>query len=95
MNESKLVVIREYDSINDAEWDKSILEGEGVYSMIRNEIMSAIYPTGVMPAQLVVRSKDRAKAAKGPRSGESPRKTPLPRGHSTSTDKGSADSRRV
>ena len=30
--------------------------------MIRNEIMSAIYPTGVMPAQLVVRSKDRAKA---------------------------------
>ena len=62
MNESKLVVIREYDSINDAEWDKSILEGEGVYSMIRNEIMSAIYPTGAMPAQLVVRSKDRAKA---------------------------------
>ena len=55
MNESKLVVIREYDSINDAEWDKSILEGEGVYSMIRNEIMSAIYPTGVMPAQLRVR----------------------------------------
>ena len=62
MNESNLVVIREYDSINDAEWDKSILEGEGVYSMIRNEIMSAIYPTGAMPAQLVVRSKDRAKA---------------------------------
>jgi hypothetical protein len=30
--------------------------------MIRNEIMSAIYPTGVMPAQLVVRSKDKSKA---------------------------------
>ena len=62
MNESKLVVIREYDSINDAEWNKSILEGEGIYAMIRNEIMSAVYPTGVMPAQLVVRSQDRANA---------------------------------
>ena len=62
MNENNLVVIREYDSINDAEWNKSILEGEGIYAMIRNEIMSAVYPTGVMPAQLVVRSQDRAKA---------------------------------
>lgn len=62
MNENNLVVIREYDSINDAEWDRSILEGEGIYAMIRNEIMSAVYPTGVMPAQLVVRSQDRAKA---------------------------------
>ena len=62
MNESKLVVIREYDSINDAEWNKSILEGEGIYAMIRNEIMSAVYPTGVMPAQLVVRSQDKTKA---------------------------------
>ena len=62
MNESNLVVIREYDSINDAEWDKSILEGEGIYAMIRNELMSAIYPTGIMPAQLAVRSKDKARA---------------------------------
>ena len=62
MNESNLVVIREYDSINDAEWDKSILEGEGIYAMIRNEIMSAIYPTGIMTAQLAVRSKDKARA---------------------------------
>ena len=62
MNENNLVVIREYDSINDAEWNKSILEGEGIFAMIRNEIMSAVYPTGVMPAQLVVRSQDRAKA---------------------------------
>lgn len=62
MNENNLVVIREYDSINDAEWDRSILEGEGIYAMIRNEIMSAVYPTGIMPAQLVVRSRDKAKA---------------------------------
>ena len=62
MNENNLVVIREYDSINDAEWNKSILEGEGIYAMIRNEIMSAVYPTGVMPTQLVVRSQDKTKA---------------------------------
>ena len=62
MNENNLVVIREYDSINDAEWNKSILEGEGIYAMICNEIMSAVYPTGVMPAQLVVRSQDKTKA---------------------------------
>lgn len=62
MNENNLVVLREYDSVNDAEWDRSILEGEGIYAMIRNEIMSALYPTGVMPAQLVVRYEDRVKA---------------------------------
>lgn len=62
MDEKNLVVLREYDSVNDAEWDRSILEGEGIYAMIRNEIMSAIYPTGVVPAQLIVRSEDKAKA---------------------------------
>jgi hypothetical protein len=62
MNEKNLVVLREYDSVNDAEWDRSILEGEGLYAMIRNEMMSAIYPTGVVPAQLIVRYEDRAKA---------------------------------
>ena len=62
MNEKNLIVLREYDSVNDAEWDRSILEGEGLYAMIRNEMMSAIYPTGVVPAQLIVRYEDRAKA---------------------------------
>lgn len=62
MDERNLVVLREYNSVNDAEWDRSILEGAGIYAMIRNEIMSALYPTGVMPAQLVVRSEDRKKA---------------------------------
>lgn len=62
MNEKKLVVIREYDSINDAEWDKSILDSEGIWATIRNEIMSALYPTGIMPASLVVYSTDKARA---------------------------------
>ena len=62
MNERNLIVLREYDSINDAEWDKSLLDGAGIYAMIRNELMSAVYPTGVMPAQLVVRAEDRTHA---------------------------------
>lgn len=62
MSEKNLIVIREYDSINDAEWDKSILEGEGIWATIQNEIMSALYPTGVMPAQLVIQAKDKQRA---------------------------------
>jgi hypothetical protein len=62
MNEEKMVVVRVYDSVNEAEWDKSILDNAGVWSMIRNEIMSTLYPTGVMPAELVVRTRDKAHA---------------------------------
>ena len=62
MSENGMVVIREYDSINDAEWNKSLLEGAGIWATIRNEIMSALYPTGVMPAQLVVKSDDLSRA---------------------------------
>ena len=62
MTEKGFVVIKEYDSINDAEWDKSILEGEGIWASIRNEIMSALYPIGIMPAQLIVRTEDKSRA---------------------------------
>lgn len=62
MDESNLIVIKEYDSINEAEWDKSLLDGAGIYAMIRNEYMSALYPMGVMPAQLVVRAEDKKRA---------------------------------
>ena len=62
MNEENLIVLKEYDSVNNAEWERSLLEGEGIWAMVRNEIMSSIYPIGVMPAQLVVRKCDRAKA---------------------------------
>lgn len=55
-------MVRVYDSVNEAEWDKSILDSAGIWAMIRNEIMSALYPTGIMPAELVVRSEDRARA---------------------------------
>lgn len=62
MNDENLIVLRVYDSVNEAEWDRSLLEGEGIWSMIRNEIMSALYPTGIIPAQLIVRSEDKARA---------------------------------
>lgn len=62
MDESNLIVIKEYDSINEAEWDKSLLDGVGIYAMIRNEYMSTLYPVGVMPAQLVVRAEDKKRA---------------------------------
>ena len=62
MKEENLIVVRNYDSVNEAQWDKSILDSAGIWSMIRNEIMSALYPTGIMPAQLVVRSEDKARA---------------------------------
>ncbi len=62
MNDENLIVIREYDSVNDAEWDRSLLEGAGIYAMIRNEIMSAVYPVGFAPAQLVIRNEDMMRA---------------------------------
>ncbi|MBO5216564.1 MAG: DUF2007 domain-containing protein [Alistipes sp.] len=62
MREENLIVLREYDSINDAEWDRSILEGAGIYATIRNELMSNIYPVGFAPAQLIVESSDLTRA---------------------------------
>ena len=58
MDENNLIVLKEYDSVNNAEWERSLLEGAGIWAMVRNEIMSAVYVAGVMPAQLVVREVD-------------------------------------
>ena len=62
-NNEELVVIREYDSITRAETAKSLLESECIFATIRNEYMSAIYPVGTMPAQIVVREEDAEWAA--------------------------------
>jgi hypothetical protein len=62
MKEDNLTILREYDSINEAEWDKSILEGAGIYATIQNELMSNIYPIGFAPAQLVVKSNEAQRA---------------------------------
>lgn len=63
MKNNLLTVIREYNSVTEAEMAKSILDGAGIPASIRNEYMSAIYPIGTMPAQVVVREEDAAQAS--------------------------------
>ena len=52
MQDDTLVVLAEDNTITEAEIAKSM----------RNEYMSAIYPIGTMPAQIVVREEDYEKA---------------------------------
>lgn len=62
MQDDTLVVLAEYNTITEAEIAKSMLDSAGIWSTIRNEYMSAIYPVGTMPAQIVVREEDAEKA---------------------------------
>ena len=52
MQDETMVVLAEYNTITEAEIAKSMLDSAGIWSMIRNEYMSAIYPIGTMPAAL-------------------------------------------
>ena len=45
MQDDTLVVLAEYNTITEAEITKSMLDSAGIWSMIRNEYMSAIYPS--------------------------------------------------
>ncbi|MDE5708233.1 MAG: DUF2007 domain-containing protein [Alistipes sp.] len=56
MENETLVVVAEYNSETEAEIARTLLDDAGIDSTIRNEYMSAIYPVGAMPAQLVVSS---------------------------------------
>lgn len=58
MQDDSLVVLAEYNTVTEAEIAKSMLDSAGIWSTIRNEYMSAIYPIGTMPAQVVVRKED-------------------------------------
>lgn len=58
MQDETMVVLAEYNTITEAEITKSILDSAGIWSTIRNEYMSTIYPLGTMPAQIVVRDSD-------------------------------------
>ena len=62
MKDDSLVVLAEYNTITEAEIAKSMLDSAGIWSTIRNEYMSAIYPIGTMPAQVVVREEEFEKA---------------------------------
>ena len=57
-----MVVLAEYNTITEAEISKSMLDSAGIWSTIRNEYMSTIYPIGTMPAQVVGREEDYEKA---------------------------------
>ena len=61
MQDETMVVLAEYNTVTEAEIAKSMLDSAGIWSMIRNEYMSAIYPIGTMPAQVVVREEDAEK----------------------------------
>ena len=63
MQDDTLVVLAEYNTITEAEIAKSMLDSAGIWSTIRNEYMSTIYPIGTMPAQLVVKEEDAKRAA--------------------------------
>jgi len=62
MFDDTMVVLAEYNTIAEAEISKSMLDSAGIWSTIRNEYMSAIYPIGTMPAQLIVRADELEKA---------------------------------
>lgn len=46
-----------------AEIAKSILDSAGIFCTLRNEMMSMIYPTGIVPVQLMVGRDDLERAA--------------------------------
>ncbi len=58
-----LVVLRSYDNQMQAEIAKSILDSAGIFCTLRNEMMSMIYPTGIVPVQLMVGRDDMERAA--------------------------------
>lgn len=57
-----MVVLKEYNNLTEAEMAKSLLDNEGMWSMIHSEYMATILPTGGMPARLIVRDEDKARA---------------------------------
>ena len=63
MQDETMIVLAEYNTITEAEIAKSMLDSAGIWSTIRNEYMSAIYPVGTMPAQIAVREEDAEWAA--------------------------------
>lgn len=64
MQDETMAVLAEYNSATEAEIDKTKLDSLGIWSTIRNEYMSTLYPVGTMPAQLVVRADEAEKARK-------------------------------
>lgn len=62
MIEQTLVVIKSYNTLAEAEIARSILASGGIDSSLRNEYSSTLYPSGIIPVQLIVRSEDETAA---------------------------------
>ena len=61
-NTSKLVELKSYDNIVQAEIAKSILDSAGIFCTLHGEYMSAIYTPVAFPTRLMVREDDVAEA---------------------------------
>ena len=59
---TKLVVIRDFDNVVQAEMAKSILDSAGIFCTLHGEYMSAIYTPVAFPTRLLVREEDIADA---------------------------------
>ncbi|MBO5801715.1 MAG: DUF2007 domain-containing protein [Alistipes sp.] len=55
---STLVVIEVYDNLMRAEIAKSILDSAGIFCVLNDEYISAIYSVVAFPIRLMVRSED-------------------------------------
>lgn len=60
--DNNLTILAEYGSVMEAEMDKSLLASVGIAAEIENEYMSSLYPTGAIPAVLLVSEHDLARA---------------------------------
>lgn len=58
MANNDLTLLAQYNTSMEAELAKSLLGSAGIESEIENEIMSSLYPTGVIPCKLMVHEKD-------------------------------------
>jgi len=64
MKQSGLVTLMKFNSIDEASVAKSILDGAGIYSTIRNEYMASILPFGEgLAAELMVSERDAKEAS--------------------------------
>lgn len=53
-----LVVVKIYDNATQASIAKSMLDSAGIYSVLNDEYMSALYTTTAFPLRLMVRQED-------------------------------------
>ncbi len=64
MEEQQMIVLAEYNSVMEAELALSRLEAGGIKAQIDNEYAATLYPTGAMPARLMVREDEAQRAAR-------------------------------